>query len=60
MNKSEDFWNKASKNYDKTEKRFEYIHKKARENTQKHLKDSYIVMDMDAEPAQHPVSFPVR
>lgn len=45
MNKSEDFWNKASKNYDKTEKRFEYIHKKARENTKKHLKDSYIVMD---------------
>lgn len=45
MNKSEDFWNKASKNYYKTEKRFEYIHKKARENTKKHLKDSYIVMD---------------
>ena len=45
MNKSEDFWNKASKNYHKTEKRFEYIHKKARENTKKHLKDSYIVMD---------------
>ncbi|MBE9118017.1 class I SAM-dependent methyltransferase [Lusitaniella coriacea LEGE 07157] len=45
MNKSEDFWNKASKNYDKTEERFEYIHKKARENTKKHLKDSHIVMD---------------
>ena len=45
MNKSEKFWDGASKNYDKTEKRFEYIHKKARENTKKHLKDSYIVMD---------------
>ena len=45
MNKSEVFWNKASKNYDKTEERFEYIHKKARENTKKYLKDSYIVMD---------------
>jgi len=45
MNKSENFWNKASKNYDKTEERFEYIHKKARENTKKHLKDSHIVMD---------------
>jgi 2-polyprenyl-3-methyl-5-hydroxy-6-metoxy-1,4-benzoquinol methylase len=45
MNKSEDFWNKASKNYDKTEERFEYIHKRARENTKKHLKGSHIVMD---------------
>ena len=45
MNKSEYFWNKASKNYDKTEERFEYIHKKARENTKKHLKESHIVMD---------------
>lgn len=45
MNKPEDFWNKASKNYDKTEERFEYIHKKARENTKKHLKNSHIVMD---------------
>lgn len=45
MNKPEDFWNKASKNYDKTEERFEYIHKKARGNTKKHLKDSHVVMD---------------
>lgn len=45
MNKPENFWNKASKNYDKTEERFEYIHKKARENTKKHLKNSHIVMD---------------
>ncbi len=45
MNKSEEFWDKASKNYDKTEERFEYIHKKARENTRKYLKESQIVLD---------------
>ena len=45
MNKSEDFWNKASKNYDKTEERFEYIHKRSRENTKKHLKENHIVLD---------------
>ena len=26
MNKSKEFWDRASKNYDKTEERFEYIH----------------------------------
>ena len=45
MNKSEEFWDKASKNYDKTEERFEYIHKKARENTRKYLRESQIVLD---------------
>lgn len=45
MNKSEEFWDKASKNYDKTEERFEYIHRKSRENTKKHLKSSNIVLD---------------
>lgn len=45
MNKSETFWDKASNNYDKTEERFEYIHKKARENTKKHLKDNHTVLD---------------
>jgi len=45
LNKSEEFWDKASKNYDKTEERFEYIHKKARENTKKYLKESQIVLD---------------
>ncbi len=45
MNKSEEFWDKASKNYDKTEERFEYIHKKARANTKKYLKESQIVLD---------------
>lgn len=45
MNRSEEFWDKASKNYDKTEERFEYIHSKSRENTKKHLKGSNIVLD---------------
>lgn len=45
MNKSKEFWNKASKNYDKTEERFEYIHSKSRENTKKYLKYSNIVLD---------------
>ncbi len=45
MNKSEEFWDGASKNYDKTEERFEYIHNKSRENTSKLLKDSDTVLD---------------
>jgi 2-polyprenyl-3-methyl-5-hydroxy-6-metoxy-1,4-benzoquinol methylase len=45
MNKSKKFWDMASKNYDKTEERFEYIHTKSRENTKKYLKDSDIVLD---------------
>lgn len=45
MNKAENFWDKASKNYDKTEERFNYIHKKSRENTKIFLKDSDTVLD---------------
>lgn len=45
MDKSEEFWDKASKNYDKTEVRFEYIHNKSRENIKKCLKDNDIVLD---------------
>ena len=45
MNKSKEFWDRASKNYDKTEERFEYIHSKSRENTKKLLKSSNIVLD---------------
>jgi len=37
MSKPEKFWDGASKNYDKTEERFEYIHSKSRENTKKFL-----------------------
>ena len=45
MNKSEIFWDRASKNYDKTEERFEYIHSRSRENTKKFLKGSDTVLD---------------
>jgi len=45
MKKSEKFWDRVSKNYDKTEERFEYIHHRSRENTQKFLKDSDCVLD---------------
>lgn len=45
MNKSEKFWDGASKNYDKTEERFEYIHKRSRENTKRFLKNSDLVLD---------------
>ncbi len=45
MSKSIEFWDTASKNYDKTEERFEYIHSKSRENTKNYLKDSDIVLD---------------
>lgn len=45
MNKSKKFWDNASKNYDKTEKRFEYIHQKSRENTKKYLESSNVVLD---------------
>jgi 2-polyprenyl-3-methyl-5-hydroxy-6-metoxy-1,4-benzoquinol methylase len=45
MSKSLAFWDTASKNYDKTEERFEYIHKKSRENTKKYLEDGDIVLD---------------
>jgi 2-polyprenyl-3-methyl-5-hydroxy-6-metoxy-1,4-benzoquinol methylase len=45
MSKLEEFWDGSSKNYDKTEERFEYIHKKSRENTKRFLKDSDTVLD---------------
>lgn len=45
MNKSKEFWDRASKNYDKTEERFEYIQSKSRENAKKYLNGSNIVLD---------------
>lgn len=45
MNESEKFWDGASKNYDKTEERFEYIHSRTRENTKKFLKGGDLVLD---------------
>lgn len=45
LNKSEKFWDKASKGYDKTEERFAYIHRYSREKTRGHLKSNDIVLD---------------
>ena len=45
MSKSEQFWDKSANNYDKTEQRFEHIHRKSRENAGKHLKGSDVVLD---------------
>ncbi|MFT5823487.1 MAG: 2-polyprenyl-3-methyl-5-hydroxy-6-metoxy-1,4-benzoquinol methylase [Crocinitomix sp.] len=45
MSKTKSFWDNASKNYDKTEERFEYIHQKSRENTKKHIESSNVVLD---------------
>ncbi len=45
MSKSKKFWDSASKNYDKTEERFEYIHKKSRENAKRHLESYNVVLD---------------
>jgi 2-polyprenyl-3-methyl-5-hydroxy-6-metoxy-1,4-benzoquinol methylase len=45
ISKSEEFWDKASGNYDKTEDRFEYIHSKSRNNTKKYLKRDDVVLD---------------
>lgn len=45
MDKSEAFWDSSANNYDKTEERFESIHKKSRENARKHLHKSHTVLD---------------
>jgi len=45
MNKSEAFWDSSADNYDKTEARFETIHKKSRENARKHLLTTHTVLD---------------
>ena len=45
MKKLEAFWDSSAGNYDKTEERFETIHRKSRENARRHLKGSDIVLD---------------
>lgn len=45
MDKSEAFWDSSADNYDKTEQRFESIHKKSRENARKHLHTRHTVLD---------------
>lgn len=46
MDKAEKFWDSASGNYDRTEKRFEYIRKKSIENAKRFLRDSDTVLGM--------------
>ncbi len=45
MDKSEAFWDSSADNYDKTEERFEYIHRKSRKNARKHLANRETVLD---------------
>ncbi len=45
MNKSEKFWDKQSRNYDKQVKQYEQTHIKTVANTKKHLNMSDIVLD---------------
>ena len=45
MNEAKEFWDKSAGNYDKTEERFEYIHRTARAKAKKYLKTSDIVLD---------------
>lgn len=45
MDKAEAFWDSAAYNFDKTEERFESIHKKSREFARKHLHTSHTVLD---------------
>ena len=60
MSEIKNFWDNASKNYDKTEERFKYIHRKSRKNTIKYLEYSNVVLDygcgtgtLSCEIAQH-------
>ena len=45
MKKSKEFWDSAADKYDNTEKRFEFIHGRTRENTKKYLSDGDVVLD---------------
>src|SRR6056297_1522851 len=45
MEKTEEFWDKSASKYDRTEQRFEHIHRKSRENARKHLEGTDIVLD---------------
>ena len=60
MNKSEEFWDKASKNYDKTEERFEYIHSKSRKTLKSTSRIAILFWIMDVGQAQYPVNLPIR
>lgn len=45
MSHEERFWDASARDYDKSESRFEEIHRRSRENTRKHLTDNDAVLD---------------
>lgn len=45
MNKAKEFWDKSAGSYDKTEERFEHIHRTAREKAKKYLESSDVVLN---------------
>lgn len=45
MNKSQKFWDQAAGNYDNTEEKFEFIHRRSREIAKKYLRDTDVVLD---------------
>lgn len=45
MNTSEKFWDQSADNYDKTEERFEYIHRRSRDYAKEYLKETDLVLD---------------
>jgi 2-polyprenyl-3-methyl-5-hydroxy-6-metoxy-1,4-benzoquinol methylase len=50
MDKSENFWDRMAKKYEKTEKKYEHISLKTVENTKKYLKSSDEVLDYACGP----------
>lgn len=45
MSRSKAFWDSSADNYDKTEERFEFIHRRSRDLTKRHLKKTDVVLD---------------
>lgn len=45
MSRTEEFWNASADNYDRTEERFEAIHRRSRESAGKHVKETDVVLD---------------
>ncbi|MEL6348975.1 MAG: class I SAM-dependent methyltransferase [Myxococcota bacterium] len=45
MNQTENFWDASADNYDRTEERFEAIHRRSRENARRHVKPTDVVLD---------------
>jgi ubiquinone/menaquinone biosynthesis C-methylase UbiE len=45
MSRTEEFWNASADNYDRTEERFEAIHRRSRENAREHVRKTDVVLD---------------